>query len=167
MIRLPELRDRLEDAEAPSDDSIALEVEELTRSVPKLIGVLTDALRDRTDVRHNAALTEMISGLTVRLDQLRPLAVSSSLFLYTVPPPLTNAQLSLDLKFVLPTWLSPRNYIIFAQQRMKNSCGLLKLYNCLFRSASHLSIKSRVPLSSRLSEVPPYLSAILTEAMIR
>ncbi|KAF7794784.1 hypothetical protein EIP86_005926 [Pleurotus ostreatoroseus] len=75
MIRLPELRDRLEDAEAPSDDSIALEVEELTRSVPKLIGVLTDALRDRTDVRHNAALTEMISGLTVRLDQLRPLAL--------------------------------------------------------------------------------------------
>ena len=62
MVRLPELRERLEDGEASSDDTIAIEVEELTRSVPKLIGVLADALRDRADVRHNAAVAEMISG---------------------------------------------------------------------------------------------------------
>lgn len=77
MTRLPELRERLEDVDAPPE--VAEEVEELTRSVPRLIGVLADALRDRADVRHNAALAEMISGLTLRLDQLRPLAVSPSL----------------------------------------------------------------------------------------
>ncbi len=86
MVRLPELRERLEDVDASSDDTIAIEVEELTRSVPKLIGVLADALRDRADVRHNAAVAEMISGLTLRLDQLRPLAVSST----DTPPSPTN-----------------------------------------------------------------------------
>ena len=75
MTRLPELRERLEDMPHPSE-GLGAEVEELTRSVPKLIGVLSDALRDRSDVRHKAALAEMISGLTSRLDQLRPLSVS-------------------------------------------------------------------------------------------
>lgn len=40
--------------------------------------MLPDILRDRSDIRHNAALAEMIAGLTHRLDQLRPLAVSAA-----------------------------------------------------------------------------------------
>ena len=76
MTRLPELREYLDDVDAVPDAAYAAEVEELTRSVPKMITMLPNILRDRSDIRHNAALAEMISGLTLRLDQLRPLAVS-------------------------------------------------------------------------------------------
>jgi nuclear pore complex protein Nup98-Nup96 len=76
MTRMPELREYLDDAGAVPDAAYAAEVEELTRGVPKMIGILPDILRDRSDIRHSAALAEMITGLTHKLDQLRPLAVS-------------------------------------------------------------------------------------------
>lgn len=76
MTRMPELRDYVNDIDAVPDAAYASEVEELSRTVPKMISMLPDILRDRSDIRHNAALAEMISGLTSRLDQLRPLAVS-------------------------------------------------------------------------------------------
>lgn len=77
MTRMPKLREILDDVDAVPDAAHAAEVEEITRTVPKMIGMLPDVLRDRADIRHKAALAEMIAGLTLRLDQLRPLAVSS------------------------------------------------------------------------------------------
>ena len=79
MTRMPELREYLDDADAVPDAAHAAEVEELTRGVPRMISMLPDVLRDRSDIRHDAALAEMIAGLTQRLDQLRPLAVSAVL----------------------------------------------------------------------------------------
>lgn len=75
---MPILRSELHDAEIP-DAAQAEELEELSRSIPKLIGVLPDALRDRSDPRHNVALSEMISKLTFELDAVQPLALVSSM----------------------------------------------------------------------------------------
>jgi nuclear pore complex protein Nup98-Nup96 len=75
MTRLPELYEQLQEGDAVPDASQALELDELVRSVPKLIGILPDVLRDRSDVRHNAALAEMIAGLVVVLDKVQPLAL--------------------------------------------------------------------------------------------
>ena len=66
--RLPDLKENLDGNVVP-DASEAHEFEELTRSVPKLIGILPDVLRDRGDARHNVALAGMVSDLTVALDQ--------------------------------------------------------------------------------------------------
>ena len=79
MTRMPELRELLDDVDTAPDAAAAAEVDDLTRSVPRLIGALPAVLRDRADMRHGAALAEMVAGLTHRLDQLRPLAVSNSL----------------------------------------------------------------------------------------
>ncbi|KII87791.1 hypothetical protein PLICRDRAFT_699296 [Plicaturopsis crispa FD-325 SS-3] len=78
MNRLPELHAQLSEHDAVPDASQALELEELTRSIPKLIGILPDVLRDRADPRHNAALAEMIAGLMLRLDKVKPLALSQT-----------------------------------------------------------------------------------------
>lgn len=80
MTRLPELKDRMDDDAVP-DASEALELEEFARTIPKLIGILPDLLRERTDPRHNVALAEMVSGLTACLDKVRPLALVRSHFL--------------------------------------------------------------------------------------
>lgn len=66
-VRLPDLKENLDESAVP-DASESLELEELTRNVPKLIGILPDVLRDRGDARHNVALTGMVSDLTVALD---------------------------------------------------------------------------------------------------
>lgn len=76
MGRLPELQASLEEVDAVPDVAQAAELEELTRSVPKLIALLPEVLPDRSDARLNAAISEMITGLTQRLDKVRPLAVS-------------------------------------------------------------------------------------------
>jgi len=78
MIRLPELQAQMADTEAVPDASQATELDELTRSIPKLIEILPDVLRNRDDPRHNAALVEMTSGLIQRLDRAKPLALSQS-----------------------------------------------------------------------------------------
>ena len=75
MQRIPRLREKIEDTEGAAEDLVA-EVEELSRTVPRLISILAEALRERSDLRHRAALSQMITGLTLELDQLRPLAVS-------------------------------------------------------------------------------------------
>lgn len=67
--RLPDLKQHLEEDAVP-DASEAQELEELTRSVPKLVGILPDVLRDRGDARHNVALAGMVSDLTAALDQV-------------------------------------------------------------------------------------------------
>lgn len=74
MARLPQLRERLDDKRT-SPDATGAELEELTRSVPKLIGILAESSRDSLDIRHKAALAVMMSGLASRMDQVRPLAV--------------------------------------------------------------------------------------------
>lgn len=77
MTRLPELRNRLDTLTAPNAAEAA-EIEEVSRTVPKLIQQLPEVLNGRGDIRHEAAVAEMISGLTACLDQLKPLAVSLS-----------------------------------------------------------------------------------------
>jgi len=76
MIRLPEL------LEAQTDDAVpdahqSTEIEELSKSVPKLIGILPDVLRDTSDLRRSAALSEMVSGLVAQVDKARPLVLAS------------------------------------------------------------------------------------------
>jgi nuclear pore complex protein Nup98-Nup96 len=94
MTRIPELREQLDTMVVP-DAADAAEIEELTRSVPKLIQQLPDVFNEISNIRHQAALAEMISGLTTRLDQLRPLAVSINFevcaFLLTYPPHFSSA----------------------------------------------------------------------------
>lgn len=75
MTRLPELRARLDTLTTPNAAEAA-EIEELSRSVPKLIQQLPAVFSGRGDIRHEVALSEMISGLTERLDLIKPLAVS-------------------------------------------------------------------------------------------
>ena len=67
--RLPDLKEGLDENAVP-DASEAHELEELTRGVPKLIGILPDVLRDRGDARHNVTLARMVSDLAVALDQV-------------------------------------------------------------------------------------------------
>lgn len=73
--RLPELQAQIADADAVPDAAQATELDELTRSIPKLVGLLPDILRSRDDPRHNIALAEMIAGLLARLDRVKPLAL--------------------------------------------------------------------------------------------
>lgn len=72
IVRLPEIAQELEEQD---DLELEAELDELIRSVPRLIGILPDVLRDRSDVRHNAAVSEMVAGLVKSVDKVRPLAL--------------------------------------------------------------------------------------------
>lgn len=76
MTRLPELIQDLR-ASQEEDSSQVAELEELTRTIPKLIGLLPAMVRDQVDVRQNVAVATMISGLTRHLDNALPLALVS------------------------------------------------------------------------------------------
>ncbi|TFY79572.1 hypothetical protein EWM64_g4439 [Hericium alpestre] len=76
--RVPELLAEVLDAASVPDASQASELEEFARMIPRLVGILPDILRDRTDPRHNTALAEMIAGLTRELDKIDPLALSQA-----------------------------------------------------------------------------------------
>lgn len=78
-IRLSDLKEHL-DEDAVPDASEAQELEDLTRSVPKLVGILPDVLRDRGDPRHNVALAGMVSDLTAALDQVNSQLLVSRLY---------------------------------------------------------------------------------------
>lgn len=73
--RLPELQAQISGTVAGPEAALAAELDELTRSIPKLIEILPDILRNRDDPRHNAALAEMISTLMTSLDRVKPLAL--------------------------------------------------------------------------------------------
>lgn len=75
MTRLPELIQDLRGSQ--EDNSQVAELEELTRTIPKLIGLLPAMVRDQADVRQNVAVATMISGLTRHLDNALPLALVS------------------------------------------------------------------------------------------
>ena len=81
MTRVPELHGRIREEEeeenAVADASEAMELAELVRSIPKLVGILPDVLRDRSDPRHAAALAVMVSGLMMHCDRIQPLALVS------------------------------------------------------------------------------------------
>jgi hypothetical protein len=80
MTRLPELIEEHADDAVP-DASQSIEIDELVRSVPKLIGILPDVLRNTWDPRHPAALSVMVAGLVAQVDRMRPLVlVGVSLF---------------------------------------------------------------------------------------
>ena len=76
IVRLPDLKEHL-DEDAVPDAAEAQELEELTRSVPRLIGILPDVLHDRGDARHNIVLAGMVSDLTVALDKVNSQALVS------------------------------------------------------------------------------------------
>lgn len=75
LIRLPQLRERLVQGDGVLNAEEAAELDQLSRSVPKLISMLPDVLPDRANVRHSAALTEMTNQLVYHLDRTRPLAI--------------------------------------------------------------------------------------------
>ena len=75
MARLPELHAQITETDVVPNASQTAELDELARSVPKLIEILPDVLRNRDDPLHNAALAEMIGGLMFRLDRVKPLAL--------------------------------------------------------------------------------------------
>ncbi|THV04722.1 hypothetical protein K435DRAFT_746502 [Dendrothele bispora CBS 962.96] len=75
MTRLPVLLEE-ESPDAIPDASNAQEMEDLIRSVPKLVGLLPDVLTSRTDIRHKVALHEMTSRLVGMVDRAKPEVVS-------------------------------------------------------------------------------------------
>ncbi|KAA1472029.1 hypothetical protein DENSPDRAFT_800387 [Dentipellis sp. KUC8613] len=77
-LRLPQIRADVLDLETVPDAAQASELEELVRSIPRLIAILPDVLRDRADPRHNVALSVMIASLTRLLDTVDPLALSQA-----------------------------------------------------------------------------------------
>lgn len=83
MTRVPEL---MQDLRTSREASQVTELEELTRSIPKLIGILPALVRDQVDVGQTVAVATMISGLTRQLDNALPLAlVSWKHFFYFSP----------------------------------------------------------------------------------
>jgi nuclear pore complex protein Nup98-Nup96 len=74
MTRVPEL---MQDLRVSRDASQVTELEELTRSIPKLIGILPALVRDQAGVGQTVAVATMISGLTRQLDNALPLALVS------------------------------------------------------------------------------------------
>ncbi|CAA7267293.1 unnamed protein product [Cyclocybe aegerita] len=82
MTRLPKLLGAVaadnEESEAIHDTSQAAEIDELSKRVPKIIGILPDALhRSRTsDDRHVAALEEMTKDLLSLVEKAQPLLLS-------------------------------------------------------------------------------------------
>jgi hypothetical protein len=83
LTRLPELQATPDDADAIPDATQPSELEDLTRSIPKLIDILPDVLRNRDDPRHKAALAEMIAELMLRLDKVKPLSLVRQDFAYS------------------------------------------------------------------------------------
>ncbi|KAJ7355529.1 nuclear protein 96-domain-containing protein [Mycena albidolilacea] len=75
--RLPELEEELgQEQELDIVSSLEEETDELARNASKLIGILPDALRDRSDSRHNAALAYMIRTLMKMVDKYRPFTLA-------------------------------------------------------------------------------------------
>ncbi len=111
MTRLPEL---IQDLRASQEDSSQVaELEELTRTIPKLIGLLPAMVRDQVDVRQNVAVAAMISGLTRNLDNALPLALVSWELLYISPNAIiADARLRVPNNFVAYRWTKQPSYIM-------------------------------------------------------
>jgi hypothetical protein len=126
MTRLPELIQDSRTASRDDDDdgsqAQVAELEELTRTIPKLIGLLPAMVRDQADVRQNVAVATMISGLTRQLDNAVPLALVSFGRLspnamepeFRVPCPcaLADAHPRAQNSFAAYRWTKPPSYIM-------------------------------------------------------
>jgi len=77
MLKVPNLRLRVQDPDVVPDASEANELDELIRNIPKLLGILLDLLPNQEDTRHRAALAEMTANLTREVDLTRPLLLVS------------------------------------------------------------------------------------------
>lgn len=75
MTRLPKLYASASDGAI--DAAGEQELESFSRSIPKLISVISDLFPSSSDPRHMVALSEMTSGLVAGLDQINPLALVS------------------------------------------------------------------------------------------
>lgn len=87
LTRLPKLQDQLEDDDEDdrpivTDATVAQETDDLTRRVPKIIGILPDVFyRSRTsDPRHAAAAEEMVKNLLAATENAKPIALVRTLF---------------------------------------------------------------------------------------
>jgi nuclear pore complex protein Nup98-Nup96 len=80
MERIPELISSAQE-NAVVDATVALELEKLRNLIPQLVRALPDVFRDRSDPRHNAALSVMLTGLLQRFDSIKTKS-SVSLCLY-------------------------------------------------------------------------------------
>ncbi|PCH35193.1 hypothetical protein WOLCODRAFT_139791 [Wolfiporia cocos MD-104 SS10] len=78
MARLHELQKRSAAAGGRLQGAESSELEQLARSVPKLIGVLPSVLRDQSDPRHRVALEQMTLKLTTQMERVRPLTIYQS-----------------------------------------------------------------------------------------
>ncbi|CCL99212.1 uncharacterized protein FIBRA_01227 [Fibroporia radiculosa] len=76
LTRLPELHERIHSGTADPADTT--ELEQLARSVPKIIGILPDLFNDRSDPCHTAAFAEMTNKLAVCLNKVKPLVLYQS-----------------------------------------------------------------------------------------
>jgi nuclear pore complex protein Nup98-Nup96 len=74
MTRIPELHASLSESAVPNAAE-EQELDNLTRTLPRLINILPDILSNSSDPRHKVALAEMISGLTAVIDLVKPLAL--------------------------------------------------------------------------------------------
>lgn len=82
MNRLPQLRDQIEndsedDLPTATDASVAQEIDDLTRRVPKIIEILPNVFyRSWTnDRRHVAATEEMVKSLLAVTEKIKPYAL--------------------------------------------------------------------------------------------
>jgi nuclear pore complex protein Nup98-Nup96 len=82
MKRVPQLHNSV-DADSMPDAAEASEIDEIARTIPRLIGILPDVLRDRTDPRHNVAVAEMISKLMLCMQAIKPLAIVRTFHILT------------------------------------------------------------------------------------
>lgn len=73
MTRLPELLAEHQDPSTIPDAAQASQVEELVRSIPRLLNLLPDIFYERwpEDVRIKVALSEMVKGLVRILDRVK------------------------------------------------------------------------------------------------
>jgi hypothetical protein len=114
MTRVPEL---IQDLRALRDASQVAELEELTRSIPKLIGILPALVRDQADVGQTVAVATMISALTRQLDDALPLALVSWKHFFTSRNDTTSGSLLMPaprvpISSVAYRWTKQPSYIM-------------------------------------------------------
>ncbi|KAI0822929.1 nuclear protein 96-domain-containing protein [Trametes gibbosa] len=78
LARLPQLRERFVQGDGVLSAEESSELEQFSRSVPKLVSILPEVLPDRSNIRHTAAVAEMTTQLVRHLDQIRPLAIAQA-----------------------------------------------------------------------------------------
>lgn len=82
LTRLPKLQDQIEEDNedgrpAVADAAVSQEIDDLTRRVPRIIGILPDVFyRSWTsDRRHAAATEEMVKNLLATTEKTKPIAL--------------------------------------------------------------------------------------------